>query len=133
MRSCTMPWRRSVETTVSSRPSVVGGALLGREIVAALEWLLGVEMAPRILARGKPGEAALEHLEVEPVDGEDVIQRRLDRGEEARARRGELGLRELRARPQEPVIRPGVVVRLGREMVRERVVFAHRLIVEYLP
>src|SRR5436190_14339637 len=46
-----------------------------------------------------------------------MVARRLDRREEARARRGELFLRELRARVQQSMVGPCVVVGLGREVL----------------
>ena len=56
--------------------------------------------------------AALERVDVVPVDGEDVVERRLERREEARARRDEVACgRQAHARGEQPVVRPRVVGR----------------------
>src|SRR5437867_4109846 len=53
------------------------------------------------------------------VDGDDVIERRLERRKEARALGFEIGLRKLVARRKQPMIRPRVVVRHRGEMMRQ--------------
>ena len=108
-------------------------ALLARKIRARAERLLDLEVTAGIVRGRKSREASFEDLEVVPIHGEDVVQRRLDRREEARARRGELLLRELAARVQQPVVRPGVVVGFGGKMSGEGRGGAHDGIVTPCP
>ncbi len=111
---------RVVEAHAQVDQPAVGGALLDGELAATLERLLGPEMALGIRVGCHAGEAALERLEVVPVHRQDVVQGRLDRREEARARRGELLRREQRAGFEQAVVRPRVVVGLGGEVAGER-------------
>src|SRR6185503_19339608 len=78
---------RAVEAFAERDEALVRRMLLARELGAGLERLLGLEVAAGIAGGRQSGEAALEDLEVEPIHGEDVVQRGLDRREEARASR----------------------------------------------
>ena len=64
--------------------------------------------------------AALDGIDIEPVDYEIVIERGLDRTEEASPGRLELALGQGAADGQEPMIGPGVVVGHGAKSLNER-------------
>src|SRR5579872_808512 len=59
---------------------------------------------------GRTQRAALQRVDIEMIDDEDVVQRCLDRGEEARALRLEFALREFCAGRQQAMVGPRVVV-----------------------
>ncbi len=90
-----------------------------RQRRAGVERLLGLEEAAGIEVRRLAAEAALDRVDVIPVDGEIVVERRLDRGKEARPRGDEILLREPGARREQPMIRPRVVARHRVEVVGE--------------
>jgi hypothetical protein len=54
-------------------------------------------------------ERTLDRVDVIPIDGQDVVERRLDRREEARAERGEVRLRQPSARREQPMVRPALL------------------------
>src|SRR5271169_649168 len=71
--------------------------------------LLGVQLRQRwardlIRPGSRPKGAALERIDIKPVDDEDVVQRRLNRREEAYTRGLEFWLGQAVARGQQAVI-----------------------------
>src|SRR3546814_2446375 len=60
-----------------------------------------------------PYTTLFRSVHIEPVDDQVVVQRRLDGGEEPRARRLELRLRQPGAGRQQTMVRPGIVVGHG--------------------
>src|SRR5882762_5010959 len=94
--------------------------LLARECRTGIKRLFRLEELARLEIRRLSLPAAFEHVDVEPVDRENVIERGLDRREKTGAGGDKISLRELRAGFQQTVIGPGVVVGHGREIVGGR-------------
>ena len=98
----------------------IGILLRGFERNARRKRLFGLEKAVRLAIGFVMVQRALECVDVIPVDGDDMIERRLERRKEARARSFEIGVRELAARGEQPMVRPRIVVRHRGEVMRER-------------
>src|SRR5882672_11497294 len=91
--------------------------LLARECRAGIKRLFRLEELARLEIGRLSLPAAFEHVDVEPVDRENVIERGLDRREKTGAGGDKISLRELRTGFQQTVIGPGVVVGHGREIM----------------
>src|ERR1700760_2699973 len=74
----------------------------------------------RVCPGGGPERAALQCVDIEKVDDQDVGQGRADGREETGAWGDELGLRQMRAGGMQTVVRPAVVIghaAIGQESV----------------
>jgi hypothetical protein len=94
------------EVAACGKQPLVDRVLRDRDFRARSEGLRRSEEAACVGIRGLPRKRALERVDVEPDDGDDVVERRLERREETRARRDEVLLRQLRAGGEQPVIGP---------------------------
>ena len=83
----------------------------------------GSAMVDEAVEQCQPFAALLQHVEVVEVDRQDVIQRCLDRGKEARARRGELAGTKRKHGAIEAIVRPEIVAGHPPE-IRQRGQFA---------
>ncbi|MNC32573.1 hypothetical protein D3C75_809350 [compost metagenome] len=97
---------------------MIGLGLFGVQVGAGGKRLFGVEEALAVGVGLLATLLALEHVQVEPVHRQQVVEGGLDRREEAATRGDELVLGQLQAGLVQAVIGPAIVIGLGQQIMR---------------
>ncbi len=98
--------------------TVVSLGLLGMQIGAGGKRLFRVEKAFAVGIGLLAALLALEHMQVEPIHRQQMVEGGLDRREEAATRGDELVLGQLQAGLVQAVIGPAIVIGLGQQIMR---------------
>ena len=109
----------SLQDGASWRP-VIGLGLFGMQVVTGGKRLFRVEEALAVGVGLLATLLALEHVQVEPVHRQQVVEGGLDRREKTAAGGDEFVLGQLQAGLVQTVVGPAIVVGLGQQMMRQR-------------